>query len=144
MPPTANLAQNALCHVFSGLLPRDQRAASHPPISSNGTFNRLMNAKSSFGRPFSMSFKGVTSWIWNPIFATRCKIKKDWMSIQMERSVESLYTRTRTLTFQTDDTPHDLVNLFHVHIRVIVTGRILLLGQDEPYRENEEDSSPGF
>lgn len=62
----------------------------------------------------------------------------------MKGSIEALVPRIRTLTLETDDTPHDLVNFFHVHIRVIVTSRVLLLGQDEPYREDEEDSSPEF
>lgn len=48
----------------------------------------------------------------------------------------------RGRTFETDDTPHNLVHLFHIHIRIILTGRIFLFQNRHPHRHTHKHHSP--
>jgi hypothetical protein len=45
-------------------------------------------------------------------------------------------------TLETDDTPHDFVDLFDVHIRIILADRIFLLDKCQPGSDDQEDQGP--
>jgi hypothetical protein len=48
----------------------------------------------------------------------------------------------RSHTLETNDAPHDFVDLFYVHIRVILTDRIFLLDKCQPGSDDQEDQRP--
>lgn len=127
---------------------RDHLAANQPTAICAGKSSKTATARSSFDNPFSRSLREVTeSLTWKPILQMRWTKRNVWMSRKVRFGVrvggrEKMNGWEGGRTFETDDTPHNLVHLFHIHIRIILTGRIFLFQDRQPHRHTHKYHSP--